>query len=325
MAVFKLFHWSDNHNDANVTNVTMFAYNNIEDLDAVIHTGDIVNDDFSESIANSSPYDFLFVVGNHDMITATGTQSNPYDWTLQPTQAQMYSKYMVPTVVEQGAIITEDTTWWYKDYDDKKIEIIGLNCQVRNSTDGVNQRQFLGDRLLWCKNNGYAVIVAMHITPYDAPLLVCNYTCDKMVSIGGFDDSSWQAGNNPLYPEIQRIYNVLVSWSEQVKILALITGHAHGDGIGKSGATSQIPSGGEPFPIICVGSTRLAPYWHSTQNWNDLIRTTSQPCANLYEYDSDADSLTVHRIGASCKPNGTIRSMAVWNYRTKDWVEFLSR
>ena len=323
MAVFKLYHWSDNHNDSTVSAATIVSYQSMDDLDAVIHTGDIVNDDFSESIANSSPYDFLFTVGNHDDITAAGTQSTPYDWTLQPTQTQLYTKFMIPTVVaDDDVVIEENKTYWYKDFDEKKVTIIGLNCCLRNSSEGADQRQFLADKLQWCKLNDYGVFVAMHITPYNAPLLVCNYTCKGMVQDGGFacsEDITWQTTSPILYPEIQRIYNVLISWADQVKILGLLTGHYHGDGIGKSGATTDYPNGNTPFPIICVGSTRV------DNTWNDLIRISSQTVANLYVYDSDADSLIVYRIGASCRVDCSIRCLAVWNYKTHDWVQFLSR
>ena len=122
--MFDLIQWSDTHQANQSINAAQAVLRTANVVAAIVHCGDSAFRYFEDGIGALDLSGTLTVIGNHDAFTKNSDGSqNKYK---QPTQAQLYNRYMEP-LIRQGAECRSATTWWRKKYADKGVVIIGVN------------------------------------------------------------------------------------------------------------------------------------------------------------------------------------------------------
>lgn len=158
-----LLHFSDSHNSGNdLPFIRSFYKNNSANIDDLLCTGDIVGSYYSAAhVTNwfnyfTNPY-CLLVLGNHDYYT-----DSAYETYL--TQAQAFADYMQPTIAEWGAVYTSGKTYWYKDYAESNVRVIGIDNML-SGDDMTAQVTWIAGVLTDANTKGYAVVIAGHCPP----------------------------------------------------------------------------------------------------------------------------------------------------------------
>ncbi len=318
MAVFKVQHFSDTHHAINPTRATLKKMSE-RNVDARIHTGDAVYNCFDDDYSYLAPYDFMIAVGNHDFISKYGAEEEHYvngemDWRQQPTELQVYNKFIVPTLKKNPVSIQTGKTYWSRDYKDNNIRIIGYNSCLLNDALA-QQRSWLYSQLQECLNNNIKVFLACHYPPYDVYATRCCFT-DEMVMPDLLSNSYGVALN--LYSGIQIPYLDLCSFANRgLSVLGMMCGHEHSDGLFAGGTDSK-------FPILMVASVVIDRPWCNLSRSDDV---NSPACClfNQYEYDDTQNTLRIYRIGANGRRTGELCKMAIWDYSKSDFVNFFSR
>ena len=316
MSVFRVQHFSDTHHAMNPTHATLCRMSQYE-VDARIHTGDASYNVFEDDYSYLAPYDFMFVVGNHDFILQYGADhwvASGMDWSQQPSEWQVYFKFIEPTLARNPVVIRKGKTYWYRDYEEMGIRVIGVNgCLVGSAYEEecVWLRNVLSDSLA----SDLKVIVASHYPPYNVKAKPCCFTdeyCMPSLLSGSYFASL------EFYPFIQVPYWYLCEFADKVlTVLGLLAGHEHGDGLFVGGNNVK-------FPILMVASVVIDSDWSNLSRSDDLD-SAACPLFNQYEYDDVQNVLRVYRIGANGRRNGDLCKMAIWDYGVGDFVNFFSR
>lgn len=155
---FILLHFSDIHGDTqNFKYIVDFASNNKSYIDDIIHTGDsvakICTDDFTFWGNIDTNKQVLNCIGNHDV------WNNYSTGTYGLTESETYIRYMADFVDSWGVTYNNNHNYYYKDYSDKKIRLIVLDCMF----DTQEQQTWFTNTLNDAKENDYHVIIASHI------------------------------------------------------------------------------------------------------------------------------------------------------------------
>lgn len=316
MAIFRMQHFSDTHHDLAPTNATLREMDRYE-VDARIHTGDAAYNVFEHDYSYLYPYDFMFVMGNHDFILQYGNDhwvASGMDWSQQPSEQDAYMKYIAPTLRNNPVTIEKGKTYWYRDYDDMGIRVIGVNSCLMNDAYEA-EKQWLRNQLSECLDFHLKVFVATHYPPYDVKALPCCFTdgfCMPSLLSGSYGASL------EFYPMIQVPYLFLCEFADKgLEVLGLLAGHEHGDGLFVGGNKAK-------FPILMVASVVI------DYGWSNLSRSSdpnNAACAlfNQYEYDDVQNTLRIYRIGANGRRNGDLCKMALWDYKVGGFTNFYSR
>ena len=120
------------------------------------------------------------------------------------------------------------------------------------------------------------------------------------------------------YPGIQSLYRDLCNIADEgLKVLGLLTGHEHGDGLFAGGNKAK-------FPILMVASVVINYGLSNLARSND-INHPACPLCNHYEYDDQLNTLRIRRLGATGRFTGEVCKLAIWDYNVSDFVNFFSR
>ena len=200
---FRLYQYTDIHHDkAAASNIENFVGTYRSRIDAILFTGDLVRNVYSESGAKwwreetELPTFSLFALGNHDGATADATEYDTKeggaawdgrgkDWDFEQYFADYIESvgYVMPEGYDDAESPYYHSCFWHKDYADQKIRLIGLDCVHRFDgqvdpetgaiiTEGV--KHHTNEQELWfieklnetldSENDayGYSVIVACH-------------------------------------------------------------------------------------------------------------------------------------------------------------------
>ena len=297
--IFRFAQISDTHN----SNLTAYANALLDDipyLDFKCHTGDIVQNYFEQGISNAGFDSHLVVLGNHDMLLQSGVNPIQYDWTKQPTQAQAYNLFFNPYKAQTGITIPNNTSWWFKDFDDKAVRVIGLNCHVLGDAK-TTQATWLEATLSEVIVKNYKVVILSHIAPDLTKSVLSTFTDLYEPE----HDSVREA-----HSFIQESRTIIDDYiSNGGNIICGLYGHEHCDlFLNNSGV-----------PEFVIGSTVI-------NNYNNVQRTnntTSSVVVNLYEYDDFLQTLKVWRLGAGDLKNGRFRKLLTWSYNKKEIISYV--
>lgn len=181
-----LLHFSDIHGDAEAAAIIRSFYDKYKTyIDDMVNTGDTVKYYSGDGIAHITDNNLqraLFVLGNHDGCLKTGDHvEGSADWDAMGKEWD-YDTYFAPFVsgwnVTQPSGVNDLTSpdykacYWYKDYPDAKIRLIGLDAMHFNDTfwhTTSEQENWFGNVLaeLLDETNaayGYSVVVLCHYT-----------------------------------------------------------------------------------------------------------------------------------------------------------------
>ena len=298
---------TDTHADTTGTASALAAIRSIRDVDLVVHTGDISQDTFSDSISYADMLKpFAICIGNHDMLLSKGAISTGYRWDLQPTQEEAYQKYFRDN--STGITIEHGTTYWYKDL--KDCRVIGIDYTARNDAY-YNEWYWLERLLTECLSGNVPVFLCSHqICEYAVLQETCDFTYDTY-----FYDWTMYAHDVgfSVYPFMNKSYELVTEYAERgLKVICWIFGHEHADGAFISGNKKN------RFPMVCCGSSVHDQY-------NDVYRShtsnyVTDAVINLYEWSTGTQSLCITRIGPTACSTGRLRNMIAFNYDTDTFI-----
>lgn len=295
--MFDLIQWSDTHQANTSINAAQTVLRTSNSIDAIVHCGDSAFRYFEDGIGALDLSGTLTVIGNHDAFTKNDDGSqNKYK---QPTQAQLYNRYMEP-LVRQGVECRSATTWWRKKYADKGVVIIGVNDTLNE--DALVEEQY-ADVKAWLDDayaNDLAVIMVRHSPTAYATVRPCNWTALHAIN----EESTYVSEYHGWYPKTDRVTSLLVA--TRAKVLCLLHGHDHWDSF------QTIDKGDGMIPVIGIGSTYA-------DGWNDVPRSTDARVKETYvlnhlRYDPTLNTLSVFRLGSDESTLGNARKMLVWSY-----------
>ncbi|MBQ7257202.1 MAG: metallophosphoesterase [Abditibacteriota bacterium] len=186
-----LFHFSDVHGDkVELERYVAFLKHYEKYFDDAICTGDMVNGsaiegfDFWEQVKGAEK--ILFIIGNHDYLRDHAN----WDWNDKLNSRELYDLYFSKYIKNWGVTYKEGDSYWYKDYDAKKVRLIGLNCALRKKEEEEQVRWFI-DCLKGAKEKELNVLVAYHYDPYHCVQIECNFTdLNHYIDHSGGDDIS---------------------------------------------------------------------------------------------------------------------------------------
>lgn len=305
--MFDLIQWSDTHQANTSINAAQTVLRTANGVDAIVHCGDSAFRYFEDGIGALDLSGTLTVIGNHDAFTKNddGSQNKHK----QPTQAQLYNRYMEP-LVRQGAECRNATTWWRKKYANKGVVIIGVNDTLNE--DALVEEQY-SDVKAWLDDayaNGLAVIMVRHSPTSYATVRPCNWTALHAIN----EEPTYISEYRGWYPNNERVVSLLIA--THAKVLCLLHGHDHWDSF------QTINKGDGMIPVIGIGSTYADGY-------NDVPRSTDAMVKETYvlnhlRYDPTRDTLSVFRLGSDETTLGNARKMLVWSYAKSEIVAVCS-
>ena len=290
---FSLLHFSDVHGTSDtIANIVRFWNEEKPYVDDAICTGDMVRAssadgmDFWNSVSGSEK--ILMTVGNHDQQLNGNTMS----------QAEQYALYIQPYVSYWGATTVADKTWWYKDYADNNIRLIGLgSTYVMPSEDLSAMNTWLGNVLTDAKTNGLSVIIAEHYPP------------NNPVAINGaFTEKDWTPSGITLDDSVLNVVDTFITGGGE--FICYICGHTHQDLLLYS---SDHPN--QIFVSVTTASTAFA-----QQAFSDLAREANLDIAwayNILSVDTNSKHIRLIRVGANLTMNMEKRECMVLDYTNK--------
>lgn len=171
-----LLHFSDIHADGNALKQISEAIDNYDsNIDGSICTGDIVANSYG-SISSWWNNKIMTCIGNHD---SASYSSGTYDWTYLP-MSERSALYIEPFEAFWGVNHEQGTSYYYKDFTDKKVRLIVIDTMLymsdSTSSEASAQTVWLQTLLNTAKENGYHVIIATHAPNGLAKSMECSFS-----------------------------------------------------------------------------------------------------------------------------------------------------
>lgn len=288
--MFSVAHISDSHGQSNLAAAQTLG--KALDVDMHVITGDISEHNYNDGIGVYDNNIYAPVVGNHD------TCFSATDWSNQPTQAQLYTRFFAGSTLID---IAANTTWWSREFAAEKVLVIGLNDAIYSADTLNDEITWLNAKLAYAKGSDLAVMIFHHGFAKDAEALACSFTADYRVATFNEEKTYY----HQWYPSIAKLYNAVKAFDG--KLLGLFGGHGHYDVF----ATLTLDNG-KRVPHVAIGSTISDEYNDVSRNLRD--GKCSAVVLNLYRYSENLNTLQVYRLGADGCADGTRRKMLVWDY-----------
>lgn len=259
----------------------------------LIHTGDMVYNNYGQDISYAYPGTMLFCIGNHDV----WTESLPHQYV---DQTKLYETYYAPYAAGRDCVHVAPDTWWYKDIEG--VRLISLDCLCTGDTMS-RQLAWLESTIAGCE----WCIVLSHMAPrslqpHSCCLTYADYYNTTFVSPEEQDQMTYSPG-------LKQLYAALLP--HKYKILIELCGHEHADCVGMA----------PDWPVSVIGSTII-------DSFNNVYRSTgmvqNRCVANLVRI-APGDFCAIYRLGAIGRANGERGCMVVYDYKTKRFSTEVSR
>lgn len=171
-----LLHFSDIHADRSALKKISEAIDNYNgNIDGSICTGDIVANSYG-SISSWWNSKIMTCIGNHD---SASYSSGTYDWTYLP-MSERSALYIEPFEAFWGVNHEQGTSYYYKDFTNKKVRLIVIDTMLymsdSTSSEASAQTVWLQTLLNTAKENGYHVIIATHAPNGLAKSMECSFS-----------------------------------------------------------------------------------------------------------------------------------------------------
>lgn len=278
--------------------------------DNILCTGDLVNYyneetgmdymAFWQAVQNTE--NILVTIGNHD--AKDQSSSSVPNWT---RKSMSRSRELYQYGLENWGVTAQTgKTYWYKDYENSNLRLIGLDTTVVPSgIEDVAQQSWLTTILEEARTAEKCVVIAQHYPPIEA-----DGSASPQIS-SDFSAENRSVPHNvymcmdAAYPRI--VQDFIDAGGEFVCWLA---GHAHNDHVAYH---RQYPA---------------QVYFVVTSLWNDLRYTDqariqgtpSYVAANLIGFDTNRKLVKIARVGANSNADLKPRDFLVWNYSTRTIV-----
>lgn len=171
-----LLHFSDIHADQSALKKISEAIDNYNgNIDGSICTGDMVANNYG-SISSWWNSKIMTCIGNHD---SASYSSGTYDWTYLP-MSERSALYIEPFEAFWGVNHEQGTSYYYKDFTNKKVRLIVIDTMLymsdSTSSEASAQTVWLQTLLNTAKENGYHVIIATHAPNGLAKSMECSFS-----------------------------------------------------------------------------------------------------------------------------------------------------
>ena len=296
---------SDNNTKANLSRIIEFynAYSTY--IDDILHTGDTARDNWDDTLtewdAIEGTENILNVIGNHDVKESA---------TVTPSLVQIYNRFILPYVGNWGVTQPSNAAangrcYWYKDYTNAHIRLIGLDIMLEweaerfSQAEREAQRTWLESVLSNALTNDYAVVIAEHYPSFYKPLDGCTFNTPPTFEVG-----------NHLYYFATIVQDFIDGGGEFVCWLA---GHTHRDYVGTLYANYDGVISDYSQLIFGTDTAKIS----SAVGWSDSVREfgkKSQDCANIVSVDRYSKTVTFYRIGCDQNRLGLTKRLLCWDY-----------
>ena len=301
-----LFFFSDIHGDAlEFARLAAFYAEYGKYFDGAICTGDLIKASYAE------PFDYwgktpghekiMNIIGNHDTLRDHKGWKNA-DWNDQISMGEAYERYMAPYIAGWDVTYEVGKTYYYKDYDAKKIRMIVIDCMLRPEIDKkaeAGQFRWFKETLAGAKEKDLSVIIACHFPMRKNVALKCNFS-----EYGRGGGAAW--------------YDVLNNYQEAVdlfmksggKFVCWFGGHTHKDLIDYN------PAYPDQLDVIVSAAGR-----RNCDQYSDMSRidgTKSMDLADALIIDTSTSCVKIIRIGANTDSHQVQRNGITINYKTKE-------
>lgn len=278
-----LLHFSDIHADKNALKQISEAIDNYDsNIDGSICTGDIVANSYG-SISSWWNNKIMTCIGNHD---SASYSSGTYDWTYLP-MSERSALYIEPFEAFWGVNHEQGTSYYYKDFTNKKVRLIVIDTMLymsdSTSSEASAQTVWLQTLLNTAKENGYHVIIATHAPNGLAKSMECSFskyhTSERVMPI----EKDCTLPNSI-------VDTVKTAIDGGLHFVGYICGHTHQDDI-----------------WVCAGDSRQLMYCIATSNveninqWKDTDLWHGENCNayNLVTINTSTKTLCLIRGGGA--------------------------
>ncbi|MBP5738536.1 MAG: metallophosphoesterase [Abditibacteriota bacterium] len=301
---FVLLHMSDIHGDGEEFARLAEFYTAYEKyFDGAICTGDLVYfsalSDFTYWGKTPGHEKIMNIIGNHDVLSTHARDVKREQLTMN----QAYLRYMAPFIDKWGVVNERGTTYWYKDYPEKKIRLIGLDCMLHPGADRAaadGQYEWFKKALAGAKTRDLNVITAFHYQPQKLVKIDSLFTDrDKQESAWGDDSTRYR----------QAVDDFM---NDGGKFVCWLCGHLHWEIFGYCADYPKqlVRCGGAANRVQCAG------YGFITRG--DGLR--SMDLADAVVVDTSTKTLKILRVGANRDSYLRPRNGIVINYETMEIV-----
>ena len=315
---FVALFFSDLHSTSRELGRIMKFYNAYSSyFTEIMQGGDLLHSflDDTQFITDNGAEAVVGVMGNHEQFN-TGQYVNGVEITSwnKNSQKMNYDKLIAPFLTDTGITVQEDHTYWYKDYADQKIRLIGIDnyhwrehvvmdggaigYEYADGTmcDNGEQASWFETTLAGAKTAGYSVIVLGHAPSIfdliDSPFTTLDYIND----IGGNQREA-----------VDIVQDFIDGGG---KFVCWLHGHIHQDAIG------HIKDRPEQFQIN-IDTCRYGTIFGTLVAWGEnkkILNTMSEDVFDVISVDSNRQYLTVMRFG--CDSDRWGRKLSTFVY---DW------
>lgn len=285
-----LLHFSDVHgNTANLANIVTYGDHYSDLLDDIIHTGDSVHTQMSDTnpfVSVEGAENILNVIGNHE------AWLNTSDPDYYATEKQTYDKIFAPSIANWGVVQPAGAAdngycYYYKDFTTAGFRLIVLDSvhwHYRNGTTDSNpaQKAWFESVLADAITQNLRVVCATHYTPQNGIVPVENTGFNVLGTTAGANIADgWFAAD-----EIFGCVDTFIG--NGGKFMGWIMGHTHNDYFGTvRNHTGQ--------PIVVIGTSKGS---GSGQN-KFIANTVSQDNFNVITFENlnAKDYIKIVKIG----------------------------
>ena len=287
-----LLHFSDIHANQDRLKDIIHYYNiHSAYIDDILDTGDDVAGQFSDGMtwwdAVDGAENILRCIGNHDAVQSQSNPSNILDMTT------LAGAFFTPYVQNwEVTSYTENTTYYYKDYDNG-VRLIVLDCMHASDTTQLAWLQTAFDTAL---SNSKHVVIGYHYPVYPYVSVNCGFT--PLVSVAE-DSAGVSSAIMQMVDAFQTAGGIFVCY---------LTGHEHHDRIMTS----------EAYPHqLCINIACATNVYAQYKNGDQSRYGNKYANAiNLVTINPNSKCVIVKRIGADKDILGRDRISMAYNYNS---------
>ena len=280
-----LLHFSDIHGDKDALNRILKDASSLKYDDAIC-TGDMAANTIDANFTQWWNPEILTCIGNHDCATIAQIDGKwVYTWDAL-SMADRDKTYIKPFESNWGITHTEGTSYYYKDYTDKRVRLIVLDNHLDNyestKAEAAAQNEWLIAILESARLAGLHVLIATHYIIPNSKVRDCTFSPFGKTEVGSL------VGDAHIHEDT--VNTVAASIAKGLHFIGYISGHTHSDHIlDAKGDGKQMQ-----YNITCA-AVSYAPQWDP----EDLLRDETRDAFNMVVIDTEHTLVKLIRGGGA--------------------------
>lgn len=280
-----LLHFSDIHGDDKALDRILKDASGLTYDDAIC-TGDMATNTIDSNIANWWNPKILTCIGNHDCATIAQIDGKwVYTWDAL-SMADRDKTYIKPFEANWGITHATGTSYYYKDYTDKRVRLIVLDNHLDNyestKAEAAAQNAWLISVLESARLAGLHVLIATHYIVPNSKVRDCTFSQFGETEVGSL------AGGAHIYEDTVNAVSDAIA--RGLHFIGYISGHTHRDNI-----LDTFGDGKQMQYNITCAAVSYAPQW----NTEDLFRDETRDAFNMVVIDTEHTLVKLIRGGGA--------------------------